>query len=570
MLDAGVIEKERNGKGAVAQIWPVDGGTIRIDTLWDPENPDMPRYYWAPEGYRDEAGLLNEDLVYIMLRPSTHRQVGLSSMEILKATIDADFASFDYNARQVSTAGGEGIFDLGENARPEQVERYKSYWFSEVAGRAAIGFWGGTKNAKWIPTSRSNREAQFMEWSVWLAKRTAAVFALHPQDLGITNDVNKAIGQVLDQQTEDRGARTQLSRLQDYLTREVVWDRGFGGRENNLAFRFTKLNLRATQAQAMIEKTQVAGMPTRSVDEIRVEKGLEPWGAPFDRPMIVTPTGAVTLIDVPSAAEALASRGRGEAGTPSGKAPQDQAAAAQSKAEQLAIDAVDPADFLDKLRAWEAVKRGGLMNVVILSAGEDTGGVGVAIKRAFDRWAPEWSVRYVRRADNYIHYPVDIHWAPNDAVVGQKIDALVRDAQVVHMMQKWTAAEGYPGYESKGKVIHHHGTIFRKDPGPHLERAKADRAISIVSTVDLLKPDPDHLQWLPEPGEPRPDARAPLEASLREQGPGDACADRPDRKGHGRLHRGHEPGGRQDRARHRRARELGAMPDPQGERGCPS
>lgn len=339
VLDAGVIENERTGRKVIAQIWPVDGAEIYVDRFWDGTNPNAPRYFWRPDGWRDEATLLNQDLVYMMLRPSTHRAVGLSSMEILKETIDADLSSFDYNKRQVSTAGGEGIFDLGEDATPNQVTRFRSYWFSEVAGRAAIAFWGGTRNAKWISTQRNNREAQFMEWNLYLAKRSAAVFQLSSQDFGLTESINKATGEVLQDLSEDRGARTQFTRVQDYITREIVWDAGFGGRDNNLAFRFTKLNLRQTLSQAQIEKIELAGMPTMAVDEIRMAKGLEPWGPPFDRPMIVTPQGAVSLDDVPTAADSAGAGGDAQQG-------------AQAKLEELAWDSATPAEFLAKLERW--------------------------------------------------------------------------------------------------------------------------------------------------------------------------------------------------------------------------
>ena len=159
---------------------------------------------------------------------------------------------------------------------------------------------------------------QFLEWQIYLVRKIAAVYGLSPQDLGLTHDINRATSEIVDQQTEDRGIRPLLTLLQDHLTREVVWDPAFGGRDNNLAFRFTKLNLKQTLNTAKIAGLELAGVPYRSVNEWRKGQGLEPWGPEFDEPMMVTPTGAVRLTDVPTAREVYEMKKPDPTGEPGG------------------------------------------------------------------------------------------------------------------------------------------------------------------------------------------------------------------------------------------------------------
>lgn len=303
VLDAGVIEKVRTLRGEVAQLWPVDGGKMRVSSLWDGAT-DEPRYFWYPDGVL-RAAFKNEDIVYIMSSPSTYRPVGLAPLETLKLTIESELSGHSYNHRQVVNAAPDGLLDLGEGARPEQVDTFKAYWQSEVAGKGAMAFIGGTRNAKFIPFRASNRDMQFLEWQIYLVRKICAVFGLSSQDLNIDFDVNRSQGQVQQENTDDRGIRPLMGLLQEYFTREIVWDENFGGPDNNLAFRFTKLNLRETLNQANVMKTQLAGLPWRSVNEVRKEQGLEPWGPEFDSPMVVTPTGAVRLDDVPTAREVV-------------------------------------------------------------------------------------------------------------------------------------------------------------------------------------------------------------------------------------------------------------------------
>lgn len=315
VLDAGSIEKVFSLDGQLRELYAVDGGQIRVSKVWDGD-PQEARYFWWPD-HRERATYLNRELIYIMQRPRTKSVVGLSNLEVLKRSIEAEIYGHDFNARQVISAAGDGIFDLGENARPEQVDKFKSYWQAEVAGMGATAFWGGTRGAKWIPFRGNNKDMQFLEWQEYLVKKIAAVFEMHAQDLQMTNEVNKATSEVLDQQTDERGAKRLMRTVSGEITRQVVWDPSFGGRDNNLAFSFTKLNLRETLNHAKIDEIELAHMPSRSINEKRMEKGLEPLTEEhFNYPMVITPTGAVSLRDVPTARELMDSKNKGGEAAP--------------------------------------------------------------------------------------------------------------------------------------------------------------------------------------------------------------------------------------------------------------
>lgn len=310
VCDAGCVEKDRNLLGEIVHLWPVDGATIKVAPDWDGSNPDAARYFWYP-AYQELASWKNEDFIYIMANPVTYLPVGVSPLETLKSTIEAELYADDYNRRQVAGAAPDGLFDLGEDASPDDVARFRSYFMSEVTGKGAIGFVGGTKGAKWMPLRMSNREMQFLEWETYLVKKIAAVFGMSPQDLGMLNDVNRANGEVQQQNTEDRGMRPLMALLQDYLTSEVVWDRSFGGPANNLAFRFTQLNLRESVTKAQMAQLSLAGTPWHTVNEVRIGEGYAPFGSasdasnPANKLLMKLPQGAANLDEVPSVVELI-------------------------------------------------------------------------------------------------------------------------------------------------------------------------------------------------------------------------------------------------------------------------
>lgn len=306
VLDAGSIELVRNLRGEITELWPVDGGEIRVNALWDGD-PNEPRYFWFPTGVNQQrASWLNQDLVYMVSRPRSYSPVGLANLETLKLTVEAELYGHEYNRRQVEGAAPDGVMDLGEGVTRDQVREFQAFFESEVAGKGAIGFIGGTKGSQWIPFRNTNREMQFLEWQVYLVRKIAVVFGLSPQDLGVTFDVNRSTAEIQLQVSEDRGLRPLMALIQDYLTQEIVWDDGFGGRDNNLAFRFTALNLKETTAKAKINELALAGVPWKTVNEARLEDGREPLPEEqFDGLMMVVPTGAVTLTSVPSAQDVL-------------------------------------------------------------------------------------------------------------------------------------------------------------------------------------------------------------------------------------------------------------------------
>jgi Phage portal protein len=302
VLDAGSIEKERNLRGQIVYMHYVDGGVIKVNARWDGD-PDESRYYWYPD-FQERASWKNGDFIYMMSNPATYREVGLSPVETLKMTIDGELSGQSYNSRQVTNAAPDGMLDLGENARPDQVDKFRDYWAAEIAGKGAMAFVGGTKNPKFIPFRTTNRDMQFLEFQIYYVRKICAVLGLSPQDLGVTFDVNRASSEVQQENTEDRGLRPLLGLVQDHMTMEYVWDEGFGGPSNNLAFVFTALNLKESLSRAQINRYALAGVPWKTVNESRKDDGRPPFPEPiYDQLIANTAQGIAVLSDIPTARE---------------------------------------------------------------------------------------------------------------------------------------------------------------------------------------------------------------------------------------------------------------------------
>ena len=300
VLDGAPWEKVRYPDGEIAELYPVAGEFIALNSRWDGSDEDQIRYLYVPDG-TIRAQFTNADMVYFMQNPRTNSVMGLPPLEVLKSTVDAELKAMEYNRKMVVGSPPEGVLNIGELATPTDVATARAEWDSQILGQSAFAIIGGYKNPQWLKFRDTNQEMQFREWQDYLVRQIAVVFALSPQDLGITFDVNRSTSETQSDNTDDRGLKLLLQLIQERITQEVVWDESFGGRANNLKFSFVALNLKESMARAQINKIAMGGTPWKTVNEARVMEGRAPLGDLndenniFNHVLSVTPKG---LIDV--------------------------------------------------------------------------------------------------------------------------------------------------------------------------------------------------------------------------------------------------------------------------------
>jgi len=136
------------------------------------------------------------------------------------------------------------------------------------------------------------------------------------------------------------------------------------------------------------------------------------------------------------------------------------------------------------------------VNVLSLMMGADTGGVSVAIAKAF-RDVPGWDVRSIASTDNYIRYDTDLPWSA--------VSEQWTQADVIHLHHSLVGhirlTNGWKSYRLPVKpyVVEFHGTGYRENPDPLLDEMQLYNAIGVVSTLDLWLIAPTRTEWLPCP-----------------------------------------------------------------------
>lgn len=297
VLDQGVIEKELTvGRRAglnvnpIKNLWPKDAGRIAFAPNWDGSEPKSVRYFEYDDAGKVVAEYKNDEMIVIIANPVTYSPLGLSPIEVLAETIEADLKAAQYNANMVEQAVPPGIINLGEGVRPDQVDAFRAYWDAEIAGRSQTAIIGGGKGVNWIPMAQSNRDMQFLEWQIYLARKICAAFGVQPQDIGISFDVNRSSAEVGAQLTADNGILPLMDLVADYITREVVW-----AFDKTLRFAYTDMGRASASVMGDYYKQALSGLPWLRLNDALKERGQEGVGHLGDQVWFPSPLGYMPL-----------------------------------------------------------------------------------------------------------------------------------------------------------------------------------------------------------------------------------------------------------------------------------
>lgn len=123
---------------------------------------------------------------------------------------------------------------------------------------------------------------------------------------------------------------------------------------------------------------------------------------------------------------------------------------------------------------------------------DDPAGVVARFQSAAERYGGDLRIRSAHRVTHYFEFPADIIWTRSTE---SQIRTLLREADVVHLNNSYRAVSRF-GIR-KPMLLHHHGSLFRNNSDQMMATAKNHKMVQAVSTVDLMRPAPEILRWLP-------------------------------------------------------------------------
>ncbi|MBT2537206.1 phage portal protein [Arthrobacter sp. ISL-69] len=196
-FDSGPLYRRRNRDGQIIALEVVDGSTIYplVDGHGRRPQAPAPAYQQVIKG-QSSVDFTAEDLTYARFRPQTDSPFGMAPLESIMMTVNTDMR-FQWHLLQMFTEGSipGGFMELPPDvSSPDQVAEWQDYWDATFMGDQAIAHKliavpGGSKFTATAPASFDP------EFPKYLAIKVAAAFGVIPQDLGLTDDVNRATGE---------------------------------------------------------------------------------------------------------------------------------------------------------------------------------------------------------------------------------------------------------------------------------------------------------------------------------------------------------------------------------------
>ena len=206
------------------KLWPVNVESIRLFASWSEATPDMPRYAQMT-GLKGERGAIlfyDDELMYIKDNPATDNPFGMGKMEISFMSIN-DFLGIQ------SMSGRAGSDQVHKTwlwwEQPQSESSYqivRRHIQNELEGQAKVSIIGGMKKPDVLEITPVTEEDLLLNWQELLIRMIANGFDMSAMSLGVEHDVNRAVGQVLDDKDFRSAVVPVAKRLQEAFTRKIL------------------------------------------------------------------------------------------------------------------------------------------------------------------------------------------------------------------------------------------------------------------------------------------------------------------------------------------------------------
>ena len=277
IFDAGVLVKNYNYHGDIAELYTIPGQEVKLYRNEDgtaPESPE-PAYAWEDKGVL-RAEFANDELLYITQNPQ-HSGYGLSPLEVAAYVITASLYADEYNIEYFKHSNvPPGVLNLGENVTEDQRQLFQKLWENEVLGRGGahkIVFASGSDKMQFIPMRvQTNQDMQMMEYLKWTTSIKCACYGLSPQDIGFVLDFHRTTAETQAELSQTRGVNNLLNLLQSYFNQEIVKTEF---KFTDVKFAWNTENAKDSIQIAQIDKIDI-DTGVISINERREKLGLKP------------------------------------------------------------------------------------------------------------------------------------------------------------------------------------------------------------------------------------------------------------------------------------------------------
>jgi len=324
VLDAVSLEKTRYPDGKLAELHYIDAATIRpVFDEYGNQDVEIPlgtiegertlpvsylqvmnnSQYGGPESGDIIAAWPKKDFIYFCMHPQGAMEkfgYGMSPLESVLSVVANLLNADNYNGAYFEEGSMPPvILQLIGNMNERDLNALKENLYAELQAsfhRPAI--MAGPKEIKPIMLKpNTNKDMEFMQYMTFMAKLMAAAYGLAGQDIGLTEDLNRAISETQKQLSEAKGYSSVLHLLKEVFNQEIIW-KDFG--YTDIEFAWVQPDT-TDPKEAMVIYDQALKNGTMTLNEVRDKLGETPYEEWADKPMVLSPSGYIPIIATPVA-----------------------------------------------------------------------------------------------------------------------------------------------------------------------------------------------------------------------------------------------------------------------------
>ena len=262
-LDSGVLVKVFNAEGKFSQLFARDGGSFlknpdiygymgnREDFLEPADSREMQSYnseeqiHYYNLNYKDQAAYFQygwtsasmpipfgrREIVYMMQNPRTDSIYGLSPIallsDILYTLIYGSLYNLDFYMNNNMPEGFMSIIGGDESQLTAMKERFEQQFRKKdentgLMRRFAFRLPWTNHEVKFTPFQVEPKAMQIIEQQQWFTKLVWSCFGVTPDEMGFTENSNKAVGEVQSRIAKEKATKPILKLIEYHINQEIM------------------------------------------------------------------------------------------------------------------------------------------------------------------------------------------------------------------------------------------------------------------------------------------------------------------------------------------------------------
>lgn len=263
------------------KMWSVNVDTIRLFPNWLESVADTYPRYAQMTGLKGERGAIlfyDDEFLYVKDNEANDSPFGMGCMEIAFAALNHLIGTQEMAGKASTTQVHRSWLWWEQAVAPSKMMQMRQHLQNEAEGQAKLSMFSGMQAPQVIATEPTMVEELLIPWQEMLIRMVANAFDLSAMALGIEHDVNRAVGQVLDDKDFRSAVVPRAKRFATAFTNRILHNLlGW----YDLKFVFTNLEDPDMETKIDIFRKRW-DMNSCTPNEVRVACGESKRDDPFD------------------------------------------------------------------------------------------------------------------------------------------------------------------------------------------------------------------------------------------------------------------------------------------------